>query len=293
MRAELILGMLEVVDRLQAALDFLRIKKFVAGKGDRADLVLPPFIKVKANHHFVGRRVIELRVLDFKIKIPATVVKLGELVVIVVEIVLPEHAAARQPGEHPAPFGLELFAQFLLGESRRADEINLLDFDLLRFGDFKGDRAPSRILVNVRNIFHPGAGPAIFFVKLLDFLAVAEHFLLVERLADFRGDFFPDFGITEFFVALNLDVRQPRPHLHHVGKHHSPVIGRFRRDADVVKLPGRIERVDVVLGGHGKINGAGFEADVGTNEWFADRRRADILHVHTVNFWAGRLRPHG
>ncbi len=96
-RAELALGMLEVVDRLQAAMDFLRIKKFIAGEGDRADLVLPSFINVKANHHFVGRRVIELHVLDFKIKITATVVKFGEQVAIVLELVLLEHAAARQP----------------------------------------------------------------------------------------------------------------------------------------------------------------------------------------------------
>ena len=89
-------------------------------------------------------------------------------------------------------------------ERRRADEIDLLDFDFLRFGDFKGDRAAPGVLVDVQNIFHLRAGPAVFFVKLLDFLGVGEQFLLIERLAGLHGDFFPDFGMLSFLLPSIL-----------------------------------------------------------------------------------------
>ena len=96
---------------------------------------------------------IQLHVLDFKIQIAVVAVKLRQRVLVVVKLVLLEHAAARQPGKHPALPGLELLAQFLLRKRRRADELDSADFDLRALGDLKRDRAAPGVFINVQDVF--------------------------------------------------------------------------------------------------------------------------------------------
>jgi hypothetical protein len=162
---------------------------------------------------------------------------------------------------------------------------------ILGLGDFKRDGAAPGQLVNVHDRFYLCPGITVFFVKLLNLLAVGEQFLLIERLAGLDRDFFADFGIAELFVALDFDVGQPRVDLDNVSQHHAAIVGLVQRDANVVKLSRRVKRLDVVLGDVGPVNIAGFGADMGTDELLADRRGTGVFDVHAVNFGAGHLRP--
>ena len=115
------------------------------------------------------------------------------------------------------------------------------------------------VLVNVQNIFHLRAGIAVFFVELLISWLSVNSFCSSSGSPVFTVIFFRILEVAEFFVALDLDVRQPRARLHDVGQHHAAVVGLVHRDADVVKLPGGVKRVDVVLGGGGEIDVARLE----------------------------------
>ncbi len=236
---------------------------------------------------------LELHVLDLEIKIALVAIKRGQRIPVIVKIILLEHATAGHPGKHPALLGLDLLAQLLLLEGRRTDEINLRDLDLLAFDDLEHHRADAGIFINAQDVFDLRVRVAVFLVELLHLLHVAEQLLFIQRLAHLHRDLLFKFGIADLFVAVHLDVRQARTGLHDVGQHHAAIVRRFRRDADVVKLPRAIERVDIVLGGVRPVAVASLGADVGAEELFADGGRPDILDVNAADFQAGGLRPRG
>src|SRR5258708_7437547 len=132
--------MFKVMDGLQAATDLIIAENLIAGELDRTDFVLPPFVNVKLNRQPAHRRMLKFYILDLKIKIAVVAIKLDELVAVVIEIILLENAAARQPRKHPALFCFDLLAQLLLRKRRRADKLNLRDFDFWSFDDLKCDR---------------------------------------------------------------------------------------------------------------------------------------------------------
>jgi len=105
--------------------------------------------------------------------------------------------------------------------------------------------------------------------------------------------FFLQLAVADFFVPFQPDLRHARPRLHDVGEHHAHVGGLFRRNADVVELSRAVKGTDVVLGGAGPVGVARLDPDVDADELLADRRRADKLDVHAVNFSAEDLRPGG
>ena len=192
---------------LQSLVNLRVTENLVAGEFDRADLVLSAFKNVETDVHRVGRRILELGILDLKIEITVAAVKFRQRVLVILKLVLLEHPVAGQPGKHPMPPGLELLAQFPLGKRRRADKFNFDNFDLRGLGNLKRRRAAPGVFIHVHHVFDLRAGIAVFLVKLLNLLAVGEQFLFVQRLADLGGDFFSDFGSAQFFVARDDDVR--------------------------------------------------------------------------------------
>ena len=114
--------------------------------------------------------------------------------------------------------GLDLTAKCLLGEGAGTDKINLDNFDLWAFFNFKGDGGAAGGLFDGRRIRHLGARVARFLVFFLDLLSVGENFAFVEGLADLGSDELPQFGIAEFLVPVKEDFRQARIALDDVGQ---------------------------------------------------------------------------
>ena len=114
---------------------------------------------------------------------------------------------------------------FFCGEGVGADELDLDDLDLGTFGDLEGGRAAAGGLVDVQHVLHLGAGIARLLVHLLDVLGVGEQLALVQGSPTLEVIFLQQLGVAELLVALELDFRQARLALDHVGEDHA-----LRRD---------------------------------------------------------------
>ena len=137
----------------------------------------------------------ELDLLDFEIDVAFLAIEISQLLLVVVELVVLEDAAARDPGEHPVPAGLDHSAQFLLRKGVRPDKFHVRDPDFLAFGDFERGGASARAFVDAQDILHLGARVARLLVHLLDSLAVREQFSFVQRFTDGRRQLFPELGV--------------------------------------------------------------------------------------------------
>ncbi len=276
------------------ALDDLGIgENLVAGELDGADLVLRPFKNVILHVQRVGGGMHQLHILDLEIQVAVLVVEIAERIAIGVKIVLLEITAAGEPGEEPAPAELELAAEFLLRKGGGPDEHDIRDLDLGAFLDVVDDHAMPGKLINVEDVLDLGIGQAVLFVELLHLLDVREDLLVVQRFAHLDGDFFAELGVGKLVVALDADLGDARAHLHRIGQDDPAVIRRIHLDADVVELAGAVKGMDIILRLPGDEHAAGFEFDVGTDEFLADGGGTDEFDVNPVDLGPDILRHCG
>ena len=168
---------LSSLDRLyetDAIGDFVQRKNFVARELNRANFVLGAFIDDDTNDHRSGTRVDNLHVFDFEIDVAMVAVKLGELLPVLLELFVLEHAAAGDPGKHPMSAGLNHLAEFSLLESGRADELDIGNSDLGTLSDLEGSGGAPAFLDHTRDGLDGRRRIARLLVHLLDFLAIGE-----------------------------------------------------------------------------------------------------------------------
>jgi hypothetical protein len=123
------LGALKAMHLLQPLVNLLSLKSLLPLNLTEPTLYCLPS-KIKNGCPSCWARIHEFHVLDFKIEVTVAAVKFHERVLVILKLVLFEHPAARQPGKHPVPPGLDLLAQLPLGKCRRADKFNFDNFDL-------------------------------------------------------------------------------------------------------------------------------------------------------------------
>ena len=88
--AELGLAAAASVQGPQPGGDVRRAEQLVAGELDRADLVLRAFVDDEPDDHGPGRRIDELHVLDLEINVALVAVKLGQLLLVLLELLVLE-----------------------------------------------------------------------------------------------------------------------------------------------------------------------------------------------------------
>ena len=157
-------------------------EQLVAGEFHRPDLVLRALVKNEPNDHRLGRRIQELDILDLEVDVALFPVELDQLLLILVELVVLEDAAAGDPGKHPVLARLDGLAEFLDGKGFGANKVHLEDLDLGSLRDLEGGGAAARVLVNVQHVFDLGARIPLLLVQLLDVLGVGEQLAFIQRL---------------------------------------------------------------------------------------------------------------
>src|SRR5262249_17410639 len=156
-------------------------EQFIAGEFHRANFVLAAFVDNNADDQSARRGMLELDILDVKIDEALVPIKFRELLLVIFELLVLENAAARRPGKHPMPPGLDLLAKGSLAEGRRIYKYNVGDSDLRTFSDRKCSRRAAGALLDGDGIRDRRAGIASLLIHLLDFLAVGEKFYFIER----------------------------------------------------------------------------------------------------------------
>src|SRR5581483_5696063 len=273
------------VNLAQAVGDISGAENFVAREFDGSHVVLCAFVNDEADHHRARRGIKEFDFLDLEIQVAplpwfagAIAVEVRQLLLVFLELLVLEDAAAGNPGKHPVFAGLDHLGQALLAEGLRADELDARNFYLGTFFNFESGRGPPGVFVNRERVLRLGPGIALLLVKLLNFLGVDEQFALFKRFADLCGNSFAQLGVGKTFVALELDFREPGVALNQVSQDDAiRTIGKS--NPDVIKQAGGVQVPDVVIDGGGQIRVAGLDADIGANQFFPDGRRADVLNL--------------
>ena len=256
-----------VVGEQRCPLDFHRSDLIADAFGNRDDDSDP----------FLGE-FLKFDVQDLEIDVALFAVEFGELLLVVLKLLLLEHAAAGDPGEHPAPTGFHLLAQFSVLEGVGSDELDFLDADLAAFFDAEGHRGATGGLGDAGDIFDLGLLIAGFLIHLQNGAGVGEELLFVIMLSHLGGDFSQQFPVAVLIVALEIDVGQERFALHPIFQRDA--IGRQGRlGADIVEVAGAVEAANVVIDRGLAERVANLDADVGADQFVADCGRPDMFDV--------------
>src|SRR5216117_988807 len=173
--------------------------------------------------------------IDFEINVAFAPVKILQLLLVLLKLLLFELATAGQPRKRPVPPRLELLAQFSLGKSLRADELNLHDPDVGRFLDVKRDRRAPELLVDALLGLDLRLLVTGFLVQLFDFLRVGKEFVIVQRLPHLRLHQLEQLGVAVFPVSLKPNLAEHRLALHHVNQLHASILRTVGLYPDVAK----------------------------------------------------------
>ncbi len=183
----------------------LVVKSLVAFDVQRANFVLTSFRNDKMDDHSGWRHINEVGPQDGHVDIAVVLIIFHQSLLVVVEIVLFQHARTGNPGKHPMPARLDGLAQLPLRERVRVVKNNVFDADLHRFVDRKCDRPAPRQLINdrrfdsYRGLLIPG-----LLVQLLHLLRVLEQLSFIQRLAHFELTFFISFFSFIFLLPTIL-----------------------------------------------------------------------------------------
>ena len=180
------------------------------------------------------------------------------------------------------PARFDDFAQLALWKGVSSLKINIGNFDLGRFGDLEGDRNTAAAFVRMRDRFDFGLWVAALLVELLELHGVHEELVLVQGLANFRGELFGELAIAVLFVPDKVDFGNfefgPEIEIN-VNAVHS----RFVSDANIGKKTGGVEVQDIVVDGALDVRLAFLGLDIGADERFADGLGADVGDDDFVN----------
>src|SRR6185436_19991648 len=185
-------------------------------------------------------------ILQFEIDITFVAIKLGQLFLVIIQLVLLQAAAARQPRHEPPFAGFDLASQLLLRKRLRAIKVNARYLYLGCLSDLESHCRTPRALIGINLRLNLRLRVSRFLIHLFNFLGVTENLSVIDRIAHFDTDLLLYFARAVLFVADEIDVRDLWFALDEVSELDT-VRSRPRNDFDVQKIPRVVEHADIVI----------------------------------------------